>query len=225
MYFPVLRCLCLIQVFDILELKHYTSQNKRIDMSRKLEILETARRLFNESNTQAVTTNHIAKEMGISPGNLHYHYKNREEIIRLLYKKMREEMTLSIAELPQTLEELNEHQKILINIQWEYRFFFREILFLFSRDSELEKIYIADNIAHRSRIKKSIEIFIQNGELDIPYRHLLEYVVDSVLMSWQFYTSYMQTLGKPIHCKSAEEAVIYANHAMEPFRKDVNASA
>ncbi len=125
-------------------------------MSRKLEILETARRLFNETNTQAVTTNHIAKAMGISPGNLHYHYKNREEIIRLLYQEMRERMTLSIDDLPKTLEELSEHQKVLIGIQWEYRFFFREILFLFSRDSELERQYIDDNIAHRSRIKLTI---------------------------------------------------------------------
>lgn len=187
-------------------------------MSRKLEILETARKLFNESNTQAVTTNHIAKAMGISPGNLHYHYKNREEIIRLLYRKMREEMTLSIEELPKTLEELNVHQKVLIGIQWEYRFFFREILFLFSRDSELQRQYIEDNIAHRSRIKLVMESFVENGELNIQDQNLLEYMVDSILMSWQFYTSYMQTLGKPLNRKSAEEAVQYTTNAMIPFK-------
>ena len=49
--------------------------------------------------------------MGISPGNLHYHYKNREEIVRLLYVEMREKMVLSIDALPRTLDELNEHQK------------------------------------------------------------------------------------------------------------------
>ena len=187
-------------------------------MSRKLDILETARKLFNESNTQAVTTNHMAKAMGISPGNLHYHYKNREEIIRLLYTQMREKMTLSIDKLPKTLDELNEHQKTLIGIQWEYRFFFREILFLFSRDSELEKIYIIDNVAHRSRIKMTMESFVRSGELEIRDEGLLEYMVDSILMSWQFYTSYMQTLGKPISRKSAEEAVQYTSNAMIPFR-------
>jgi len=189
-------------------------------MSRKLEILETSRNLFNVNNTQAVTTNHIAKAMGISPGNLHYHYSNREEIIRLLYIQMREKMTLSIDALPKTLDELNKHQKILIGIQWEYRFFFREILFLFSRDSQLEKIYIVDNIAHRSRIKIVIEKFIASGELDIKDQTLLEYMVDSILMSWQFYTSYMQTLGKPISRQSAEEAVQYTSNAMLPFIKE-----
>ena len=189
-------------------------------MSRKLEILESARKLFNESNTQAVTTNHIAKAMGISPGNLHYHYKNREEIIRLLYTQMREKMTLSIDELPKTLSELSEHQKILIGIQWEYRFFFREILFLFSRDTTLEKQYIADNVAHHGRIKHTIKSFVSNGELEIEDDNLLEYMVDSILMSWQFYTSYMQTLGKPLSRQSAEEAVQYTRNAMIPFMKE-----
>jgi len=187
-------------------------------MSRKLEILENARRLFNETNTQAVTTNHIAKAMGISPGNLHYHYKNREEIIRLLYANMRKEMTLSIEELPQTLDELSKHQKILIGIQWEYRFFFREILFLFSRDSELQRQYIEDNTAHRSRIKLVMQSFVKSGELDIKEQDLLEYMVDSILMSWQFYTSYMQTLGKPLSRKSAEETLQYTTNAMIPFK-------
>lgn len=187
-------------------------------MSRKSEILETARKLFNGSNTQAVTTNHIAKEMGISPGNLHYHYKNREEIVRLLYKQMREKMTLTIEELPQTLQALEAHQKVLIGIQWEYRFFFREILFLFSRDEILEKQYIADNVAHRGRIKHTMQGFVDNGELNIQDDDLLEYMVDSILMSWQFYTSYLQTLGKPLSQKSAEEAVQYASNAMIPFR-------
>lgn len=187
-------------------------------MSRKEDILETARRLFNASNTQAVTTNHIAKEMGISPGNLHYHYKNREEIIRLLYKQMREKMTLSKEEFPQTLEALSAHQKMLIGIQWEYRFFFREILFLFSRDSELERIYIEDNIAHRTRIKFIMESFVANGELDIRENDLLEYLVDSILMAWQFYTSYMQTLGKPLCRQSAEETVQYTINAISQFQ-------
>ena len=187
-------------------------------MSRKLEILESARKLFNESNTQAVTTNHIAKAMGISPGNLHYHYKNREEIIRFIYKQMREKMTLSIEELPTSLDEVSEHQKILIGIQWEYRFFFREILFLFSRDAKLEQDYITDNIAHRKRIKLVMQGLVESGELEIQDPEILEYLVDSILMAWQFYTSYMQTLGKPLSRKSAEETVQYTVNAMLQFK-------
>jgi len=186
-------------------------------MSRKLEILEKARRLFNESNTQAVTTNHIAKAMDISIGNLHYHYANRAEIIRLLYQKMREEMTLSVDALPNTLEELHEHQKSLIGLQWKYRFFFREMLFLFARDSILKLHYVKDTIAHRSRIRLSILVFIENKELAIEDDETIDYVVDAILMAWQFYTSLMETLGRPLSKKSAEEALQYTSHAMKPY--------
>ena len=94
------------------------------------------------------------------------------------------------------------------------------MLFLFSRDSILEKQYIADNIAHRGRIKHTMQGFVASGELDIEDDNLLEYMIDSILMSWQFYTSYMQTLGRPISCKSAEEAVQYTSNAMKPFIRE-----
>ena len=188
-------------------------------MSTKLKILETARKLFNETNTQTATTNHIAKAMGISPGNLHYHYKNREEIIYRLYLQLRDEMTLSVEALPKSIKELNEHEKLLIEIQWKYRFFFRELLFLFSRDEKLKQTYIEDNLAHRGRIKLVMQNLIQNNELEINDEQLLEHLVDSILMSWQFYTSYMYTLGRCLDAKGIEEVIAHTNNAMRPFIK------
>ncbi len=187
-------------------------------MSRKLEILETARKLFNETNTQTATTNHIAKAMGISPGNLHYHYRNREEIIFKLYIQLREEMSLAVDELPRSIKELNEHEKLLIEIQWKYRFFFRELLFLFSRDKTLEKQYIEDNLAHRGRIKIVMQNLISNGELEIPNDEALEYLVDSILMSWQFYTSYMYTLGRTLDINHIDEVITNTSNAMKQFK-------
>ena len=188
-------------------------------MSRKLVILETALKLFNESNTQTATTNHIAKAMNISPGNLHYHYKNREEIIRKLYMQLREEMSLSVEELPKTIKDLNEHEKLLIEVQWKYRFFFRELLFLFSRDAELQKMYIEDNLAHRGRIKMVMQNLVANDELQIDDDNALEHLVDTILMSWQFYTSYMYTLGRCLDAKGVEEVIAHTNNAMNQYMK------
>ena len=188
-------------------------------MSRKLAILETALKLFNESNTQTATTNHIAKAMGISPGNLHYHYKNREEIIRMLYLQLHEEMSLPIDALPKTIEALNAHEKLLIEVQWKYRFFFRELLFLFSRDEALKKMYIADNVAHRGRIKIVMQNLMANNQLEITDEASLEHLVDSILMSWQFYTSYMYTLGQCLDEKGVEELIAHTNNAMKQYMK------
>lgn len=186
-------------------------------MSRKEDILEIARTLFNETSTQSATTNHIAKAMKISPGNLHYHYKNREEIIRLLYIQMRQEMSLSVEELPKSIETLHKHETILIEIQWKYRFFFKEMLSLFSKDSLLEDLYIKDNIAHRRRIRQVMNNLIINEELFIQEEEDIDYLVDSISLSWQFYSSFLHTLGEALNASSAQDAIKYTTAAMKPY--------
>ena len=57
-------------------------------MGAKERVVEAAIRLFNERGTAAVSTNHIADGAGISPGNLYYHFRNKEEIIRAIFGRM-----------------------------------------------------------------------------------------------------------------------------------------
>ena len=51
-------------------------------------ILLTAKRLFNTYGVQVISANRVADEMGISTGNLHYHFRTKNEIIYALYKEM-----------------------------------------------------------------------------------------------------------------------------------------
>ena len=188
-------------------------------MSRKEAILEVARELFNEVGTQSSTTNHIAKAMGISPGNLHYHYKNREEIVRLLYINMRKETKLPIDELPKSIATLHEHEKLLIAVQWKYRFFFKEMLSLLTRDSELEDLYIKDNIAHRRRIRQVMNNLIINEELIITDEEDLDFIVDSISLSWQFYSSFLHTIGEELDATTVQNVIKYTSAAMKPYLK------
>ena len=51
----------------------------------KLKIIKQALHLFNNNGTSNVSLRAIAKETGISIGNLQYHFKKREDIIEALY--------------------------------------------------------------------------------------------------------------------------------------------
>ena len=102
----------------------------------------TSIELFNRSGIVAVTTNHIAKEMGISPGNLYFHFANKEEIIRHIFKIMaRETYALWKTKKGQKLE----HPLILIEknfeLFWRYRFFHREMYYLRRKDALLSKMW------------------------------------------------------------------------------------
>ncbi len=186
-------------------------------MSRKEDILEAARILFNEKGTQSSTTNHIAKAMNISPGNLHYHYKNREEIVRLLYIQMRKETTPTADKIPKDLASLRKHEKLVIKIRWEYRFFFKEMLSLFARDAELEELYIKDNIAHRRRIRQVLNNLIVGEELTISDEEDIDFLVDSISFAWQFYGSLLHTIGQELDTTTVYNVTKYTNTAMRPY--------
>lgn len=128
-------------------------------MKTKERILVISVELFNRSGVQAVTTNHIAKALGISPGNLYFHYKNKEEIIVELFKRMCSETYLlwkpkrkaSVFNLVDFIDKNFE-------LYWRYRFFHREMYTLRRKDPQLAKLW-------RKHIQKMMKL------MEILYRH------------------------------------------------------
>ena len=53
-------------------------------MKTKDRIIQAAVELFNAQGEQNVTTNHIAAHLSMGPGNLYYHFRNKEDIIRAI---------------------------------------------------------------------------------------------------------------------------------------------
>ena len=186
-------------------------------MSTKQRILETALALFNTTNTQAATTNHIAKAMEISVGNLHYHYKNREAIIFKLYEQMLDESTLLVQDLPKDIVGLFEHQKLMSKILWKYRFFYRELLFLLSRDPLLKERYTSDNRSHRQRIRITFENLVKQGDLDIKVDNIYEQLTDTVMLVLAFWNPMIETLGQEIDEDGFEAATTHIRGAMRPY--------
>ncbi|MBL7992945.1 MAG: TetR family transcriptional regulator [Candidatus Kapabacteria bacterium] len=68
-------------------------------LTTKGRILEAARILFNQHGTDEVSTRQIATELGISHGNLCYHFPHKEDIIEALYKQLAEAMNAQVLAL------------------------------------------------------------------------------------------------------------------------------
>jgi AcrR family transcriptional regulator len=140
-------------------------------MSTKDRIVEAAIRLFNERGTAVVSTNHIAEEAGISPGNLYYHYRNKEEIIRAIFGRMIAAWE-AMAELPRdrapTLTDLQGILEETYSVLWEYRFFYREFVALLRRDPELGRSYRDVRERGLANTELLLESFVAIGVLREP---------------------------------------------------------
>lgn len=62
-------------------------------LSTKQRILNASVKLFNEYGVDAVRLQQIAEEIGISVGNLAYHYKSKDAIIESVYEQVIDEFS------------------------------------------------------------------------------------------------------------------------------------
>ena len=113
-------------------------------LKTKDRILQISLQLFNERCERSVTTNHIAAELGISPGNLYYHFRNKHEIIKELMHQYQVE-TLEMLSLPEdrpltTNDKINYFQ-VLSGQLWNYRFIHRDVYHLVESNEDFKKIY------------------------------------------------------------------------------------
>ncbi len=65
-------------------------------------ILDIALILFNDKGEHAITSVDIAYETNISPGNLYYHFKGKEEIVEELYARFHASLSIVTQQVAQT---------------------------------------------------------------------------------------------------------------------------
>jgi AcrR family transcriptional regulator len=115
------------------------AERKRPRRTRE-RILETALLLFNQLGEPHITTADIADEMEISPGNLYYHFRNKDEIIAELFAGFEHRLDglLALPEGRDTgVEDLWFMLHLLFEAMWDHRFLFRDLDEILSRNRKL----------------------------------------------------------------------------------------
>jgi len=106
-------------------------------------ILQTALELYNKFGEHTVAATSIAFEMGISPGNLYYHYRSKDDIVADLFASFRREIETTLAAPDQRLPTA------------KYRFIYRDLNDLISRYHLIE-VQFRRILAHKQRIAEKI---------------------------------------------------------------------
>lgn len=189
--------------------------------SNRERILQAAIALFNASSAGAVSTNHIAAAAGISPGNLYYHFRNKEEIIRAVYERMGLEWDVIFA-LPAdrvpTLADLETMARANFTVLWDYRFFYREAAALLQRDPELLAQYRARRRQGLADLGLLLQAFASAGVLRLPDdTAVIPTLSDIIWVLADFWLPYAEIGGQTLTASQTEEGVRLIMQVLRPY--------
>jgi AcrR family transcriptional regulator len=192
-------------------------------MSTREKILTTALTLFNKQGTAAVSTNHIAEAAGISPGNLYYHFHNKEEIIRQLFERLYaandQGFQLQVGRTP-TLDDLQGFVRVNYKLLWHYRGLYRELPALLRNDAELKARFLSVRKRSFEDFHQLMNTFISAGVLRSPGN--TEAVENLAQISWmitEFWLSSLEVSGKTVDESQMERGVQLMMQILEPYIK------
>jgi AcrR family transcriptional regulator len=103
-------------------------------------ILEVTLDLFNRFGEPNVSTTLVSAELGISPGNLYYHYPAKEELINSLFDRYERALNdlLRAADGVRNVEDAWLFFHMLFELIWDHRFLYRDLNDLLSNNRRLE---------------------------------------------------------------------------------------
>lgn len=104
-------------------------------------IVEVGLRLFNDFGEPNVTTSLIAAELGISPGNLYYHFRNKEDIVTACFADFEKEMARLLVEPHHgrpAVEDVWRQVHALFELILRYQFLYRDLNDILSRNRTVE---------------------------------------------------------------------------------------
>lgn len=103
-------------------------------------ILEVTLELFNRFGEPNVSTTLISAELNISPGNLYYHYPAKDELINALFDRYELALTelLAASGDVKNVEDAWLFFHMLFELIWQYRFLYRDLNDLLSKNRRLE---------------------------------------------------------------------------------------
>jgi len=165
-------------------------------MKIKEKILRAALQLFNEKGVDAITTRHIAAEIGISHGNLHYHFYYKKDIVIKLYEELVEKLNEGIERVTTIdLIDFMETTKFIFETLYEYRFLLIDFVHINRNIPELKTSYRLLTQKRKEQLEFMIhqlleKDMIQKSILDIP----IEYIQMQITILGDFWISEAEIL-------------------------------
>jgi AcrR family transcriptional regulator len=154
-------------------------------------ILEVTLDLFNRFGEPNVSTTLISAELNISPGNLYYHYPAKDELINSLFDRYERSLNelLHAADNVRNVEDAWLFFHMLFELIWQYRFLYRDLNDLLSKNRRLET-HFQFVLKNKSRAVQSVLDGLARGSAMRIDSREAETVATSMVVVLTYWLSY-----------------------------------
>ncbi|HMM14880.1 MAG TPA: TetR/AcrR family transcriptional regulator [Parvibaculum sp.] len=160
----------------------------------KDRILVASLRLFNENGYDTVTTARIAEEVGISEGNLWYHFRTKKDLVRAHQHNLirRIDTRLAIKSTPETvLDAYVLFNRMVFQEVWDYQFLYRDQAEFGRTSPELEgKVHRVYELT-TAMLQKMFRHMIEAGHLSMPVDQIAP-LADNVWVVVRYWPSFLR---------------------------------
>jgi len=186
----------------------------------KERILAAALDLFNIEGEANVVPADIAHALGISPGNLYYHYKGKEPIIRTLFARFDGELRMVLGaprKAPLAVEDNWVFLYIIFEEIYDFRFFYSNLTVILDRDRGLLSPF-RSLIAEKARSFTSIVETLRREEVLAIRDTQITQVAQRAAMFMTHWPAHQHLISPDLPVKTAIHDGVYALFSMiTPF--------
>jgi AcrR family transcriptional regulator len=185
-------------------------------------ILDASLAMFNAQGEPNVTTNHIADELEIRPGNLYYHFRNKDDIIEQLFggyeARMDAALTAPEGRLP-GLEDVWLQLHLVFECIWDYRFLYRDLVDILTRNRRLRMRFArilkrADEQAHQV-MRGLVQAGVMRASADE-----VDAAATNILVIATFWMNYAAARGDKDERASIRDGIVQVMMLIAPFLRD-----
>ena len=165
-------------------------------MKTRDKIIQASIALFNEQGERNVTTKHIAAHLGISPGNLYYHFRNKEDIILSIYEEYARNLLLDtfpkVSSDVKPLDAIILYMDAVFQMLLKFRFFYSNLPVLLDKNPSLREKYVEVQHSIAERVSQLL-ISLRNANIINFQDEELPDMVSILRIINTFWVSFYQT--------------------------------
>jgi AcrR family transcriptional regulator len=178
-------------------------------------ILEVTLELFNRFGEPNVSTTLISAELGISPGNLYYHYPAKDELINALFDRFERGLNelLNASDSVRDVEDAWFFMHTLFELIWQHRFLYRDLNDLLSKNRRLETHFQAVLKNKTRAVKALLDGMSRSGAVTIDSREV-EATATSMVVVLTYWLSfeYVRDPRRALEPENAQAALLRGAH-------------